>query len=74
MTVDQNAKYNFMVANTTAEDADGVQLSLILMISAYSCLKKIIAENDLKMKLFKENCVTCTCVCFVGYPSVHYDG
>lgn len=72
MTVDQNAKYNFMVANTTAEDADGVQLSLRLMISANSSLKKIITENDLKMKLSKENCGTC--VCFVGYPSVHYDG
>lgn len=57
MTVDQNAKYNFMVANTTAVDADGVRFSL--MISANQSLKTIITENNLKMKLFKENCVAC---------------
>lgn len=59
MTVDQNAKYNFMVANTTAEDLDGVRFSLRLMISANQSLKTIITENNLKMKLFKENCVAC---------------
>lgn len=57
MTVDQNAKYNFMVANTTAVDADGVRFSL--MISANQSLKTIITENNLKMKLFKENGVAC---------------
>lgn len=59
MTVDQNAKYNFMVANTTAEDADGVRFSLRLMISANHSLKKIITENNLKMKLLHVLYVFC---------------
>lgn len=48
-----------MVVNIIVEDVDGVWFSFRLMIFVNYSLKKIIIENNLKMKLFKENCVVC---------------
>lgn len=48
-----------MVVNIIVEDVDGVRFSFGLMIFVNYSLKKIIIENNLKMKLFKENCVVC---------------